>query len=78
MKRKREVVWKGDRGDGTIFYFVDAQTGKKVSPNLYLFYRAGGEEFVVSTKTDDLEMAKRDLRRLTRNAANAREGTSRS
>jgi len=74
MKRKRQVVWKADRGDGTIFYFVDAETGKKVSPNLYLFYRAAGREHTVSTRTTDLGDAKRDLKRLTRNRENANEG----
>lgn len=72
--RVRETVWRGDRGEGTIFYFVDAESGKKVSPNLYLFYRAGGKEHTVSTLTDDVEAAKRDLRRFTRNRENAREG----
>ena len=52
MKRKREVVWRGDRGEGTIFFFVDTETGEKVSPHLYAFYRAGGKEHTVSTRSD--------------------------
>lgn len=88
MKRIRDVQWSGDRGDGSIFFFVDAETGqadtgtgqlelstcRKVSTSLYLAYCARGRENVVSAKTDDLASAKRELKRLTRNRENAREG----
>src|SRR5262245_9351131 len=69
----RETVWKGDRGDGTVFYRLDSK-GKRVSPHLDVAYRAGGKENVVSTLTEDLADAKRELKRLTRNRENAREG----
>lgn len=74
MKRVRDVQWSGDRGEGTIFFFVDPETGQKVSRNLYLAYFAGGKEQLVSARTDDLADAKRELKRLTRNRENAREG----
>ncbi len=70
----RNVQWSGDRGEGTIFFFIDADTGEKVSRNLYLAYWAGDREQVLSAKTDDLDDAKRELKRLTRNRENAREG----
>ncbi|MDQ5871811.1 MAG: tyrosine-type recombinase/integrase [Acidobacteriota bacterium] len=73
-KRVRREVWRGDRGEGTVFYFVDPATGAQISRNLYLSYRAGGREVLVSAKTDDVGDAKRELRRLTRNRENAREG----
>jgi hypothetical protein len=73
MTRKRVVVFKGDRG-GTIFRFVDKETGEPVSESLYLSYRADGKEHVCSTRTADLRDAKRDLDRLTVNKANAAEG----
>jgi len=69
----RETVWKGDRGDGSIFYRIGSE-GKRLSSNLYLGYRAEGREVVVSAKTDDLADAKRELKRLRRNRDNAREG----
>jgi integrase len=69
----RETVWTGDRGEGSIFFRLDKE-GKRISSNLYVSYRAGGKERVVSAKTDDLADAKRELRRLTRNRENAREG----
>lgn len=72
--RVRETVWKGDRGEGTVFYRLDPEKGSRLSRSLYISYRADGREQVVSTKTDDLEDAKRELRRLTRNRDNAREG----
>jgi hypothetical protein len=71
---KREIIWKGDRGEGSIFYLIDSISGERISPNLYLSYRADGQEQRVSAKTDDLEDAKQELRRLTRNRENAREG----
>ena len=74
MKRIRDIQWTGDRGEGTIFFFVDADTGQKVSRNLYLAYWAGRKEQLLSAKTDDLDDAKRELKRLTRNRENAREG----
>ncbi len=74
MKRIRDVQWTGDRGEGTIFFFVDSDTGAKVSRSLYVSYRAQGKEVLVSAKTEDLEDAKRELKRLTRNRENAREG----
>jgi integrase len=45
-----------------------------VSSNLYVSYFAGGKEVVLSAKTDDLDDAKRELRRRTRNKENALEG----
>lgn len=74
MKRTRDIQWSGDRGEGSIFFFVDAETSKKISANLYISYRAQGREVLVSAKTDDLNDAKRELKRLTRNKANAAEG----
>jgi integrase len=73
MKRKRQGVWKDDRGQGSVFFFVNAETNRKVSSNLYVSYRAEGKEIVVSAKTDDEGDAKKLLRRLTRNRENARE-----
>jgi hypothetical protein len=69
----RETVWRGDRGEGSVFYRLDAG-GKRLSKNLSIAYRAEGREFVVSAKTDDLADAKRELKRLTRNRENAKEG----
>lgn len=69
----RETVWTGDRGEGSVFYRLDAE-GKRLSKNLSIAYRAEGKEHVVSTKTDDLADAKRELKRLTRNRDNAKEG----
>ncbi len=69
----RETVWKGDRGEGSIFFRLDAE-GRRLSSNLYISYRAERREHVVSARTDDLPDAKRELRRLTRNRANAAEG----
>lgn len=66
MKRKRQVVWAGDRGEGTIFFFVDADTKAKVSRSLYISYRAQGKEILVSAKTEDLADGKRELRRADR------------
>lgn len=74
MKRKRESVWRDDRGEGSVFFFVNAETEKKISANLYLSYRAEGKEIVVSARTSDVTDAKRELRRLTRNRANAKAG----
>jgi integrase len=74
MKRIREVQWSGDRGEGSIFFFVDAETGQKISRNLYVAYWAAGKEHLISAKTDDLDDAKRELKRLLRNRENAREG----
>lgn len=74
MKRVRDIQWAGDRGEGSIFFFVDAETSKKVSSSLYISYRAEGRECLVSAKTDELADAKRELKRLTRNRDNAREG----
>ena len=68
----RETVWRGDRGEGSIFFRL--KEGRPLSENLYLSYRADGKEQVVSTKTNDLADAKRELKRLTRNRENAREG----
>lgn len=69
----RETVWKGDRGEGTIYYRLDS-AGRRLSPNLYMSYRAEGREQVISAKTSDLADAKRELKRLTRNRENAKEG----
>jgi integrase len=77
MKRVRDIQWAGDRGEGSIFFFVDSGTGAKVSASLYLSYRAQGREVLVSAKTADLADAKRELKRLTRNRENAREGKER-
>ncbi len=74
MKRQRLVQWKGDRGEGKVFFFVDSETGQKVSRNLYLCYHTGGREIVASAQTEDLDSAKRELKRLTRNRDNANEG----
>lgn len=74
MKRVRDVQWSGDRGEGSIFFFVDTDRGQKVSRNLYLAYFAGGKEQLLSAKTDDIDDAKRELKRLLRNRENAREG----
>jgi integrase len=71
--RVRETVWRGDRGDGTVFYRLD-RDGKRISPNLYVAYRADGKEQVKSVLTADLSEAKKELRRLTRNRANAEDG----
>lgn len=69
----REIVWRGDRGEGTIFYRLDRE-GRRVSPNLYLSYRADKREQVKSAMSADPGEAKRELARLTRNRANAAEG----
>jgi integrase len=69
----RETVWRGERGEGTIFYRLD-RNGKRISPNLYVSYRAAGSEHVKSALTADLGEAKHELARLTRNRANAAEG----
>ncbi len=69
----RETIWKGDRGEGSIFFRLDKE-GERLSSNLYVAYRAEGKEHVVSAKTDDLADAKRELKRLTRNRDNAKEG----
>jgi integrase len=74
MKRVRDIQWTGDRGEGSVFFFVNAETGEKVSANLYLSYRAQGREILVSAKTSDLADARRELKRLTRNRDNAKEG----
>jgi integrase len=74
MKRIRSVQWEGERGDGSIFFFVDAETGKKISASLYMSYFAGGKEVVLSVKTADLDDAKRELKRRVRNRENSREG----
>jgi len=74
VKRIRDIQWAGDRGEGSIFFFVDAETSRKVSSSLYISYRAAGRESLVSAKTDDLADAKRELKRLTRNRDNAKEG----
>jgi len=71
----RETVWKGDRGEGTIFYRLNS-AGKRLSPNLYISYRAEGREVVVSAMTADLADAKREWKRLTRNRDNAKEAGS--
>ncbi|MGH9367264.1 MAG: hypothetical protein ACRD3M_06290, partial [Thermoanaerobaculia bacterium] len=68
----RETLWSGDRGEGSVFYRI--KNGLRVSANLYVAYRADGREYVVSAKTADLEDAKRELKRLTRNRENAAEG----
>lgn len=75
MKRIRDIQWKADdRGDGTIFFFVNPETREKVAPSLYLSYRAEGKEILVSAKTDDLDDARRELKRLVRNRDNAKDG----
>ncbi len=74
MKRIRQVEWSGDTGEGTIFFFVDSETKKKVSKHLYISYRAERKEILVSAKTEDLADAKRELKRLTRSRDNAGEG----
>jgi len=74
VKRVRDVQWSGDRGEGSIFFFVDAETKAKVSGNLYVSYRARGKEILVSAKTSSLDDAKRELKRLVRNRDNAKEG----
>jgi integrase len=70
--KARESVWSGDRGQGSIFHRLAG--GKRESANLYLSYRVDGRECVVSAHTDDVAEAKRELRRLLRNKANAAEG----
>jgi integrase len=74
---KREVIWKSEWGSGTVFYRLD-KNGKRVCENLSLSYRDGGgalgREIVVSAKTNNLADAKRELKRRTRNVANAAEG----
>jgi integrase len=73
----REIVWVGDRGEGTVFYRLkQSKDGeiRRASANLYLSYRAENREHVVSAHTPDLADAKRELRRLTRNRDNAKEG----
>jgi integrase len=79
--RARETVWRGDSnsGEGSIFYRLSPKRQgtdeeRRLSRNLWLSYRAGGREHVVSAKTDKLKKAKQELRRLTRNRENAREG----
>jgi integrase len=74
MRRVRDVQWKDERGEGSIFFFVHRETGKKISAKLYVSYFAGGKEVVLSTKTADLDDAKRELKRRIRNRANSREG----
>jgi integrase len=73
VKRRRRVVHTAGRGEGTIFRF-EFEDGSPVSPNLYISYRADGKEHRFSALTDDLDDAKRELARLTRNRENAREG----
>ena len=74
MKCVRDIQWRGDRGDGTIFFFVDAETGARISKSLYISIFAGRKEELVSARTDDLGDAKRELKRLRRNRDNAKEG----
>lgn len=69
----RETIWRGDRGEGSIFYRLD-RDGRRVSPNLYISYRAEKREQVKSAMTADVVEAKKELARLTRNRANAKEG----
>jgi integrase len=69
----RETVWRGDRGGGTIFFRLD-RDGKRVSPNLYVAYRAEGKEHVVSTLTTDLGQAKKLLDEYLFNRKAARKG----
>jgi integrase len=71
--RARETVWKGDRGEGTIFYRLD-RDGRRISPNLYVAYWADGREQVKSALCANLVEAKKELKNLTRNRANAAEG----
>jgi integrase len=74
MRRVRDVQWKDERGEGSIFFFVDRETGKKISASLYVSYFAGGKEVVLSAKTADLDDAKQELKRRIRNRENSREG----
>jgi hypothetical protein len=74
VKRIRDVQWSGDRGEGSIFFFVDVETGARISRNLYVSYFAAGKEQLLSAKTEDLDDAKHELKRLLRNRENAREG----
>jgi integrase len=74
MRRVRDVQWKDERGEGSIFFFVDRETGKKISAKLYVSYFTCGKEVVLSAKTADLDDAKRELRRRIRNRENSREG----
>jgi integrase len=69
----RETVWKGDHGEGTVFYRLD-RDGKRISPNLYVAYRADGKEQVKSTLTADLSEAKKVLSGYVRNKKNADDG----
>lgn len=69
----RETLWKGDRGEGSVFYRLD-RNGTRLSSSLYISYRAENREHVVSARTADLADAKRELKRLTRNRENAAEG----
>jgi len=73
MKRKRQTQWKDARGQGSVFFFV-TEAGEKLSPSLYISYRAEGREQKLSAGTDDLEAAKKELRRLLRNRENAKAG----
>jgi integrase len=71
----RETVWRNsDRQEGgTIFYRANS-AGKRLSRFLSLAYVAAGKEIVVSTRTENIEDAERELRRLLRRRANAKEG----
>jgi integrase len=71
----RQTVWRNsDKSEGgTIFYRTESG-GKRLSRFLSLAYVAGGKEIVVSTKTESIEDAERELRRLLRRRENAKEG----
>ena len=77
-KRRREIVWRGDKGEGTVFRFVEAEGGKLVSPRLYLSYRVGAgegtKEIVVSAETEKLKEAKAELFLVRVNRENAGKG----
>lgn len=79
--KARETIWRGDpnSGEGSIFYRLSPRKQgtdeeRRLSRNLWLSYRAAGREHVVSAKTAKPKKAKQELRRLTRNRENAREG----
>jgi integrase len=56
----RETVWRGERGEGSIFYRLGCDR-RRVSRNLYFAYRVQGREHVASARTTVLAEAKKQL-----------------
>jgi integrase len=71
--RVRETVWRGNRGEGSVFYRLD-RDGQRISPNLYLAYVAGSREQVKSAMTANLDEAKKLLDEYIFNRKAAKRG----